>query len=42
MADCEASALRIIDLAKRRVTTPVGTGLFDWGDVDEKCKVEVK
>jgi DNA-binding beta-propeller fold protein YncE len=34
VADCEASALRHIDIAARRVGTLVGTGLFDWGDAD--------
>ena len=34
VADAEASAVRAIDLARGAVTTPVGTGLFDFGDRD--------
>jgi sugar lactone lactonase YvrE/thiol-disulfide isomerase/thioredoxin len=33
-ADSEVSAVRILDLSKQRVRTVVGTGLFDFGDVD--------
>lgn len=34
VADSEASAVRAIDLDSGAVTTPVGTGLFDFGDAD--------
>jgi DNA-binding beta-propeller fold protein YncE len=34
VADSEASAVRAIDLESGAVTTPVGTGLFDFGDAD--------
>lgn len=34
VADSEASAVRVIDLDSGAVTTPVGTGLFDFGDLD--------
>lgn len=34
VADSEASAVRAIDLTSGAVTTVVGTGLFDFGDVD--------
>nr|BBH88601.1 hypothetical protein KTC_33520 [Thermosporothrix sp. COM3] len=35
VADSETSAVRAVELdGKRRVTTLVGTGLFDFGDVD--------
>ena len=34
VADSEASAVRAIDLENGTVTTLVGTGLFDFGDVD--------
>lgn len=34
VADSEASAVRAIDLVSGAVTTPVGTGLFDFGDAD--------
>jgi len=34
VADSEASAIRAIDLAKKQVTTPLGKGLFEFGDVD--------
>jgi thiol-disulfide isomerase/thioredoxin len=34
VADPEASAIREIDLEKKRVHTLVGTGLFDFGDRD--------
>lgn len=34
VADPEASAIRRIDLATRRVDTLIGTGLFDFGDRD--------
>jgi thiol-disulfide isomerase/thioredoxin len=34
VADPEASAVRAIDLQKGVVTTPVGKGLFDFGDKD--------
>ncbi len=34
IADPEASAVRVIDRASARVTTLVGTGLFDFGDRD--------
>jgi DNA-binding beta-propeller fold protein YncE len=34
VADPEASAIRAIDLEAGRVTTPVGKGLFDFGDRD--------
>lgn len=33
-ADAESSAIRKVDLAAKRVQTIVGTGLFDFGDVD--------
>lgn len=33
-ADSETSALRVVSLADRSVSTLVGTGLFDFGDVD--------
>ncbi len=33
-ADSEASAIRYVDLASGDVETVVGTGLFDFGDVD--------
>lgn len=35
-ADSEASAIRYVDFANERVETIVGTGLFDFGDVDGK------
>jgi thiol-disulfide isomerase/thioredoxin len=38
VADAEDSAVRVIDLKKRRVDTLVGTGLFDFGDVDGDFK----
>lgn len=34
VADAEASAIREIDLKEKEVTTPLGKGLFDFGDVD--------
>ncbi|PSR54953.1 hypothetical protein AHMF7605_16295 [Adhaeribacter arboris] len=34
VADAEASAIRAIDLNKGTVQTLIGTGLFDFGDVD--------
>lgn len=34
VADPEASAVRAIDLDAGQVTTPVGKGLFDFGDRD--------
>jgi sugar lactone lactonase YvrE len=34
VADSEVSGVRAIDLKQKRVTTLVGTGLFDWGDTD--------
>jgi sugar lactone lactonase YvrE len=34
VADPEASAVRAIDLSTQMVTTPVGKGLFDFGDQD--------
>jgi len=34
VADSETSSVRAVDLAAHRVTTVVGTGLFDFGDVD--------
>jgi sugar lactone lactonase YvrE len=34
VADSEVSAVRAVDLKKKRVRTLVGTGLFDFGDVD--------
>jgi sugar lactone lactonase YvrE len=34
VADPEASAVRAIDLQKKTVATPVGKGLFDFGDKD--------
>jgi sugar lactone lactonase YvrE len=34
VADPEASAVRAIDLKKSTVDTPVGRGLFDFGDKD--------
>ncbi|RDC66024.1 thioredoxin-like domain-containing protein [Adhaeribacter pallidiroseus] len=34
IADAEASAIRAIDLNNRLVSTLIGTGLFDFGDVD--------
>lgn len=34
VADAEASAVRAVDLNAQRVTTPVGKGLFDFGDQD--------
>jgi thiol-disulfide isomerase/thioredoxin/flagellar basal body rod protein FlgG len=34
VADSEASAVRAIDLQKNTVATPVGKGLFDFGDKD--------
>jgi sugar lactone lactonase YvrE len=34
VADPEASAVRAVDLDAGRVTTPVGKGLFDFGDQD--------
>ncbi len=34
VADSEASAVRAIDFKSGAVTTPVGTGLFDFGDAD--------
>lgn len=37
VADSEASAIRAIDLAKQQVTTPLGKGLFEFGDVDGKA-----
>jgi hypothetical protein len=33
-ADAAASAVRWIDLDSGRVTTAVGSGLFDWGDAN--------
>jgi thiol-disulfide isomerase/thioredoxin len=33
-ADSEVSAIRSVDLAQSRVETLIGTGLFDYGDVD--------
>ncbi|MDX1454578.1 MAG: redoxin domain-containing protein [Gammaproteobacteria bacterium] len=35
-ADSEASAIRYIDFDNNRMNTIVGTGLFDFGDVDGK------
>ncbi|EAY30679.1 thioredoxin-like domain-containing protein [Microscilla marina] len=37
VADSEASAIRAIDLAKGEVSTPLGKGLFEFGDVDGKA-----
>jgi DNA-binding beta-propeller fold protein YncE len=34
VADSETSAVRVIDLAKGTVDTPIGEGLFDFGDAD--------
>ena len=34
VADAEASAIRAIDLKEKIVYTPLGKGLFDFGDVD--------
>ena len=34
VADAEASAIRAIDLLRGEVSTLIGTGLFDFGDVD--------
>ncbi len=34
VADAEASAIRAIDLAQEIVYTPLGKGLFDFGDAD--------
>jgi len=34
VADSEVSAIRAIDLKKKKVRTIVGTGLFDFGDID--------
>ncbi|MEM1167038.1 MAG: thioredoxin-like domain-containing protein [Planctomycetota bacterium] len=33
-ADSETSAIRAVDLREQRVRTIVGTGLFDFGDID--------
>ncbi|MGH7133145.1 MAG: thioredoxin-like domain-containing protein [Phycisphaerales bacterium] len=33
-ADSETSAIRVLDLSDQRVHTLIGTGLFDFGDVD--------
>lgn len=38
VADAEDSAVRVIDLNRRRVDTLVGTGLFDFGDADGDFK----
>lgn len=38
VADSEDSAIRSIDIAAGQVRTHVGTGLFDFGDVDGKGK----
>ncbi|QNF32403.1 redoxin domain-containing protein [Adhaeribacter swui] len=35
VADAEASAIRVIDLDNKQVNTLIGTGLFDFGDVDD-------
>ncbi len=34
VADCEDSAVRVVDLERGLVSTVVGTGLFDFGDRD--------
>lgn len=34
VADSEASAIRAIDLKRAEVSTPLGKGLFEFGDVD--------
>ena len=37
VADSEASAIRAIDLTQQQVTTPLGKGLFEFGDIDGKA-----
>jgi thiol-disulfide isomerase/thioredoxin/DNA-binding beta-propeller fold protein YncE len=43
VADAEDSGVRVIDIKNKRVTTLVGSGLFDFGDVDgdfEKAQLQ--